>query len=123
MKNILRINGWVEGLSGFILIFSPHWLLQNPDTDIHTLSVSKLYGMLAFIFGIISYVLAGEYTETRMFKRIILAVISFHFAVAMYMFGLFKQHVTPNPGAFVLHISLAVVFLGIYLRNIQKVQS
>ncbi len=123
MKNILRINGFVEGISGFLLIFSPQWLLQNPEPEIYSLSVGKLYGMLALVFGIISFVLAGEYTDNQMFKRVILAIISFHFAVAMYMYGLFQQQITPNPGAFVLHLILAVVFLGIYLKNLQKENS
>ena len=123
MKNILQINGLVEGISGFLLIFSPQWLLQNPEPEIHSLSVSKLYGMLALVFGIISYLLAGEYTDNQMFKRIILAVIGFHFAVAMYMYGLFEQQITPNPGAFVLLLILALSFLGIYLKNIQKAHS
>ena len=123
MKNILRINGFVEGISGFLLIFSPQWLLQNPEPEIHALSVAKLYGMLALVFGIVSYVLAGAYADNQMFKRIILAVISFHFAVAMYMYGLFQQQITPNPGAFVLHLILALVFIGLYLKNIQKANS
>jgi hypothetical protein len=123
VKNILRINGFVEGISGFLLIFSPQWLLQNPEPEIYSLSVGKLYGMLALVFGIISFVLAGEYTDNQMFKRVILAIISFHFAVAMYMYGLFQQQITPNPGAFVLHLILAVVFLGIYLKNLQKENS
>lgn len=123
MKNILRINGLVEGLSGFILIFSPQWLLQNTESNIHVMSVSKLYGMLAMVFGIISYVLAADYSDSKMFKRIILTIISFHFAVALFMFGLFQQRLTPNPGAFVLHITLAIIFLGMYLKNIQKVQN
>ena len=120
MKNILRINGYVEGVAGFFLIFSPQWLLQNPESEIHAVSVAKLYGMLALGFGIISYVLSSGYTDNQMFKRIILAVIGFHFAVAMYMYGLFQQQITPNPGAFALHLLLALVFLGIYLKNMQK---
>jgi hypothetical protein len=97
--------------------------LMNHTPEIHSIAVSKLYGILAFCFGLISFVLSRYFEYSKMYKQIILIIIAFHFSVGMYMYNLFSQFITPNPGAFGLHIILSIAFLGIYLKSMTKFSS
>ncbi|MFZ1526270.1 MAG: hypothetical protein WAT22_15725 [Saprospiraceae bacterium] len=118
MKNILFINGIIEGLAGFVLIFRPQMLLSNAQPEIQGVIVAKLYGVIALSFGIMSYLLSKIFHyHSDVFKKIVLIVIAFHFAVGMFMYGVYQQNITPHPGASVLHTVIAVVFLMIYLKN------
>jgi cell shape-determining protein MreD len=118
MKNILFINGIIEGLAGFVLIFRPQLLLSHAQPDIQGVIVAKLYGIIALCFGITSYLLSKIFNyHTDVFKRIVLVVIAFHFAVGMFMYGVYQQNITSHPGASLLHTVIAVVFLMIYLKN------
>jgi hypothetical protein len=120
VKIILQINAGVEILAGFILLFSPHLLLNHVEPNIQGIVVSKMYGILAFSFGILSLVLSRHFEYSVLFKQIVLIIIAFHFAVGMHMYGVYKQNVTTHVGAAALHIGLAIIFILIYLKNIQK---
>lgn len=120
MKIILQLNAGVEIIAGFILLFSPHLLLNHAEPNIQGIVVSKMYGILAFSFGIISFILNRHFEYSVLFKQIILTIIAFHFAVGLHMYGAYQQNVTPHIGAAALHISLAIIFILIYLKNMQK---
>lgn len=118
MKNILLINGILEALSGFILIFSPQLLLNNASPEIQGVLIAKLYGILALSFGIISYLLSKLFNFVQdTFKKIALVIIGFHLVVGLHMYSVYHQNITPHPGAAVLHISMAILFLLMYLKN------
>jgi len=120
MKIILQVNAGVEILAGFILLFNPHLLLNHAEPNIQGIVISKLYGILALCFGIITYILGKHFQYTILFKQVILTIIAFHFAVGLHMYGVFKQNITSNIGASALHFSLAIVFILIYLKHMQK---
>lgn len=120
MKYILLINAFLEGLAGFVLIMMPHLLIMDTGQAPQTVAVSRLYGMLALIFGIISYLLYTKFEFTRQYKLICLVIVAFHFAVSLYFNSLYRQGLTASPGAFVLHLSVAVLLVGIYLRGMHK---
>jgi len=117
MKHILTINGIVELLAGLVLVFNPNWLLMQKNIDLSAASLAKLYGILAFFFGLISYLLSHEFAFTQMYKRIILAVITFHLLVSLYLYGLYNQGVLSFIGAAVFHLIIAVLFLMMYYRE------
>lgn len=120
MKYILLINALVEILGGFILIFNPHFLLSNPSPELQGVVISKLYGITIFGFGIVSYLLYKNFEFTTLYKQILLLIIALHFAIGLYMYGVFQQSLTPHVGATITHIGLAVIFVLIYLKNSQK---
>jgi cell shape-determining protein MreD len=120
MKNILLIHGLLESIVGFLLIFNPQWLLLNTQPEIQGVVIAKLYGIMIFGFGLISYLLSKSFEYNQMYRQICLVVISLHLIIGLYMYGVFQQGVTPHPGAAVLHLTLAVIFLAIYLKNMQK---
>jgi len=122
MKWILRLNGMLEALAGMVLLFKPDVLLMAEKPGADTLSLAKLYGILAFFFGIISLILAAGEEQTLVIRRIVLAIISFHLCVGLYMHGLYEQHITPHAGAAILHIAVAIAFLAMYMKEKNKLE-
>lgn len=120
MKIILQIHASIEVLAGFLLLFMPQLLLLQDNPDIGVIALSKLYGIIAFSFGMMSFVLSKTFSYTKMYKQIILIIMVFHLVIGLYMYSLYDQHITPHPGASVLHLILAVTFVFIYLMNLQK---
>lgn len=117
MKYILKINGIVELLAGLLIVFNPNWLLLQESIELSALSLAKLYGILAFFFGLISYLLSTEFVFNPLYKRIILAVITFHLLVSLYLYGLYGQGVLTHIGAAAFHLFLAVLFLVLYFKE------
>lgn len=117
MRWILRIHGYIECLAGLILLLRPDLLLMASAPEIQGFAVARLYGILAFFFGIISLLLQSEFQYSLLYKRIILAVIAFHFCVGLYMHGLFTQFITPHAGAAALHLGLAIGFLLLFMKE------
>ncbi|MBK9735158.1 MAG: hypothetical protein IPO92_09415 [Saprospiraceae bacterium] len=119
MKLILYIHSVLEVVAGFILLFNPELLLSNNDPNIQGLALAKLYGIAIFTFGIITYILSKHFVYSQMYKQIILCIIAFHFVVGLHMYGVYHQQVTPHIGASILHLSLAILFILMYLRNLK----
>jgi hypothetical protein len=120
MRNILLFHGLLESIAGFLLIFNPQWLLYHAQPELQGIVTAKLYGIMIFGFGLISYLLSKSFEYNQMYKQICLVVITLHLIIGLYMYGVYQQGVTPHPGAAILHLTLAIIFLVIYLRNIQK---
>jgi len=120
MKSILQINAIIELLAGFVLLFNPHLLLNHTNPNIQGIVIAKLYGILAFFFGLVCFILSKHFDYNQLYKQIILSIITFHFVVGLYMYGVYNQHVTPHPGAAILHVGLALIFMIIYLKKLEK---
>jgi len=117
MKKLFLLHAIIEMLAGVLLIFKPEWLLQIDGQSVQTLVVSKLYAVVAFTFGTLSYLLYTIFEFNQVFKKIILLVMFFHLMIAFQMYAAYTQGNTPNLGAFGLHISLALIFLVGYMSN------
>lgn len=117
MKYILLVNALIEILGGFILIFNPQLLLSHANPELQGVVISKLYGIVIFGFGILTYILYKSFSYIKMYKQIILLIICIHFAIGLYMYGVYQQALTPHPGAAVTHIILAVAMMLVYLKN------
>lgn len=120
MKISLLIHAWVEMIAGFILLFNPSLLLLTTDQNLQTISVSKLYGIIAFSFGLAVYIITKGFVYNLIYKRLILLIICFHLLVSFHMYNLYAQKVVSIPGAFVLHIVMASLFLVLYFKNINQ---
>jgi hypothetical protein len=120
MRNILLGNAIVEIIGGFILIFNPQFLLSNPNPELQGIVIAKLYGIMIFAVGVISYILYKNFDYTLMYKHILLLLIGLHFVIGLYMYGVFQQSLTPHLGATITHVSLAIIFVLIYLKNNHK---
>ncbi|MCE2790538.1 MAG: hypothetical protein LW630_11590 [Saprospiraceae bacterium] len=82
MKWILRLNGILEALAGLVLLIKPEVLLMAEKSEAETLILAKLYGILAFFFGIISLVLATGVEYSLMMGELYLLSLPFIFVLA-----------------------------------------
>jgi hypothetical protein len=120
VKYIIIINAVLEGLAGIILLLRPEWLLLADTPQLHGIVVSKLYGVAALTMGIFSWIVSKNFEYTPMYKSFILMIILFHMMVGFQMYAVYEQGITRNPGAFILHLLLALAFGLVYLKNMQK---
>ena len=123
MKKILLLQGVIEMIAGVVLIFRPDLLLMNDGQVLETLVVAKLYGILALTFGVISFMLCRVFEYNDTFKKIVLMIMFFHLMVAFQLYAAYNQGNTPNLGAFGLHIVLAFLLFGAYMKDIPKEKS
>ncbi len=120
MKKILLLQGIIEMIAGVVLIFKPDLLLMSEGQVMETLIVAKLYGILALTFGVISFLLCRVFEYNDTFKKIFLMIIFFHLMVAFQMYAAYNQGNTPNLVAFGLHMVLAFLLFGAYMKDIPK---
>jgi hypothetical protein len=120
MKKILLIQGIVEMIAGVVLIFRPDLLLMSDGQVVETLIVAKLYGILALTFGVISLLLCRVFEYNDTFKKILLMIMLFHLMVAFQLYAAYNQGATPNLGAFGLHMILAFLLFGAYMRDLNS---
>ena len=120
MKKILLLQGIIEMIAGVLLIFKPDLLLMSEGQVMETLIVAKLYGILALTFGVISFLLCRVFEYNDTFKKIFLMIIFFHLMVAFQLYAAYNQGNTPNLGAFGLHMVLAFLLFGAYMKDIPK---
>lgn len=120
MKYILIINAIIEGLAGVVLLLRPEWLLLAEQPQLHGVVVSKLYGVAAFTMGVFSWVVSKDFQYTTMFRSFTLMIILFHMMVSLQMYAVYQQGITTIPGAFILHLCLALGFAVVYLKNMHK---
>jgi hypothetical protein len=120
MKQIFQIHGLMYSIMGFLLIFNPQWLLYNPKPELQGIATAKLFGILAFSFGLLAFILSRSFTYTQAFKQIALVIIGYHFVVALFMYGLYSQNISFSLLPAVVHGAISIIFLIIYMNNMQK---
>lgn len=120
MKPILVLNAVIEGLAGIILILRPDLLLYPILPGYEVLALSRLYGIAALTMGVFSWIVSKNFEYTLMYRHFVLMILAFHLMVSFHTYSMYKQGITGNPGAFVSHIIILIVFGLIYLKNSSK---
>lgn len=123
MKKLLLIHAIIEMIGGVVLIFKPSVFLMVDGQSAQTLIVAKMYGILAFTFGVACLYLYKLFEFNDNFKRVILVIMAFHLMIALQMYAAFTQGNVSNLGAFGLHLILALLFLGGYMNNVKAFSS
>lgn len=117
MKKLLIIHGVIEMIAGVVLVFSPHLFLMTENQSAGTLTIAKLYGIIAFTFGAVSFMIASKFEYDIVFKRIIMTIVAFHLMVGLQTFAAYQSGLMSHIGAAGLHLSLAVVFVIGYMKE------
>ncbi|MFT6335938.1 MAG: hypothetical protein ACI86M_002691 [Saprospiraceae bacterium] len=123
MKKILLLQAIIEMVAGVVLIFRPDLLLMSEGQVLETLIVAKLYGILALTFGVVSFMLCRVFEYNDTFKKIILMIMFFHVMIAFQMYAAYNQATISNLGAFGLHMILAFLLFGAYMKEINRFPS
>lgn len=83
---------------GLLLIWNPEFI---PFTEGHleAIHVSKLFGIMAFIFGLVCYHVGKDYRETELMRKVHLSIIALYLMSGLYLIGLYRQGVMELPVA------------------------
>jgi hypothetical protein len=117
IKKFFLAQAIIEGGAGVILVLRPDFLLFAADAGPHALVLAKLYGIAAFTLGAISFLMYKGFSYTELFRKSALAFIAFHFLVALHMYSVYAQQLTPHAGAFGTHIALSILLTFAYLKE------
>lgn len=117
LKKLLLVHAVVEMLVGLLLLWDPAFTGFVDGNQAATLHMGKIYGILAFVFGVISYQLWKHYDQNEMYKRIILSIMAFHLMIGFYLFGLYRQGVMPIPIAAIFHLLMCTALAYGYMNE------
>lgn len=117
MKKIFLINALLEMAGGIVLSLRPEWLLLHSEPEIQGVVIAKLYAILAFCFGLSSYVVYKNFRPSKMFRHLALIIMIFHLVVSFHMYGAYMSGVTPSNAAFILHLCIAILCLFFYMND------
>ncbi|HMP32259.1 MAG TPA: hypothetical protein PKD85_21810, partial [Saprospiraceae bacterium] len=81
------------------------------------LGVAKIYGIAAFTIGMLSYQIWKKFDYSAFDKMIVMILIVFHLLIGLQMYSFFQVQLTPNPGASILHLSIAALFAISYIKE------
>lgn len=123
MKKLLLAHSIVEMLGGVIFILRPDLILMTDGQELQTLVIAKLYGVLMITFGLVCFMVYKMFDFTDIFKKIILAIMFFHLMVSFQMYAAYTQGVTANLRAFGFHMIFAVLFFGMYMKDLNSFKS
>lgn len=116
MRKVILGHAVVETLGGLLLIFNPAILMIDPLST-PLVSVIKLFGVLVFAFGLGGILIYRTFEYTAWYKLWVLLFMGYHFVQALQCYGFYDIGVLSNMGAFVLHLMLALLFMGTFMRE------
>ncbi len=114
MRIAFLISGLAEIIAAIICYSAPDLIIANG-----TPYLLKLYGINAFVMGIINLLLFYYFEESEMVRKIYLAMMFFHGAVAMMTYGFKNTALTYPLGAVLFHLALFVLFFIMYMRDLK----
>lgn len=115
MPWIFRINGYVEILAGLILILRPDLLPVEGSAP--ALIVIKMYGILALAFGMLSLLISRYPDQEKLMVQGSLVVSGFHLFLSFQLYGASQSGHWNQSGPFIFHLTLAIVFILLFLKN------
>lgn len=122
MKKLILIHAAIEMIAGVLFVFRPDLILMTSGQEPATLLLAKLYAILMFTFGAICFFLYTIFEYNNVFKKIIMVIMAFHLMIALQMYSGFNVGLVQNLGPFGLHIIMAVLFGGMYMKEINAFQ-
>lgn len=120
IRNLFFVQSALEAIAGVVLVLRPDLLLFNPIAGPDSLAISKLYGIAAFIIGSISFLMYKDFAFNTFYRKITLIFVAFHLLVALHMYSVYQNQLTPHPGAFGVHIAISVLLLLAYLKEKER---
>jgi hypothetical protein len=123
IRQILLTQALVEGLAGVILVFRAELLLFDSGAGQYAIALAKLYGIAAFILGSLSYLMYKDFRYNEFYRKSTLLFVAFHFIVSLHMYSVYTSGLLSNPGAFGLHLIMAVLFVLSYFKEKQRFEN
>lgn len=118
MKPILYIHALIEVIGGVIFYIAPQYIIYN-QIEQSTLFMTKIYGILAVIFGLVSMEVARSFQYTGFFKRVFLIIMGFHVLIGFCCFGFYRAGAI-SIGAMATHLVVCVGMMIMYFRDLPQ---
>lgn len=116
MKVGFLLNGLLEVLGGLAVFLLPYLLF--PDFD-GSMFFTKLYGIIAVCFGLISLIMWKSYEPSNFFRRCFLVVLAFHMMVSFHCYGFYQNGFLKDHSATIVHLIAFLILTALYLRDIK----
>jgi len=113
MKNAFLISGIVEILGALVFYFYPDLMFEIDLTGVH-----KLYGLAAFVIGLINVFCFQHFEHNPFFKKVFLLLMGFHAALAMLCYGMPISILSLKIEATLTHLLCFVVFFITYMKDL-----
>lgn len=108
-------------LGGIVVMINPNLLLYSDESTSVTLNVCKIFGIVIFIMGVVSYQLwRHDIIALQGAKMIALAFTIYHVLVAFVFYSMYQAEMTPHMGAAGLHLIIAGICTYYYTKTITK---
>ena len=117
IKKLLLAHAIIEMIAGVLLIMNPAIIRFESTLSVGGVHFAKMYGILAFCFGIVCYQLYKLYSSTEAFRKIILTIMMFHLLIGLYLMSLWNTGVLTMPAAGTFHLGFAFFMAVTYMRE------
>lgn len=113
MKYAFLVSSLLELLGGLMVYFYP----QVVFGDAHYLS--KMYGIIAVILGVITLFCFLHYSENNFFRKIFLSLMGFHAIIAFTCYSIPAELWSLQLPATLTHLAVFVFFVMAYLKDVK----
>lgn len=117
LRTALIVQAVVEIAGGITLLFNPAFMFLSTEINASYLAVSKILGISALTVGLISYQMVKHFEYTTLIRMIVLMCMVYHLLIGFQMYAAYKQQLTNQLGAFVVHMIIALVLLYCYMNE------
>ena len=118
MKTILYFHALLEVIGGVLFYVAPQYILLS-DIDQSALFMTKIYGIMAVIFGLVSLEIARSWEHNGFNKRIFLIIMGLHLLIGFCCYGFYRADAI-SIGGTVTHIGLCLAMVAMYFVDLPK---
>ena len=115
MKKIVITQGLIETIAGICLILRPDLLFWNNNLDSISYNISKMYGIIAFCFGLLCIISYLHVNNIRATKLSALTCIGLNFFLSFHLWGLVQAKIAETLEASIFHLVVGIMMLSFYL--------
>lgn len=120
MKKILLLNAIVEMTGGILVMLYPQIIFIDTPLDDLSFNLSKMYGILAAVFGLLSFLIYKHAQSRILIKYVCLSILAFHLFLCFHLYGIFKIKLIGHFGPAAFHLAIFIISGILYLRSLEK---
>jgi len=117
LKHLVLIHTIIEIAGGIALIFNPKLLMLSGDLSLQTFAVIKLFGVAVLGIGLLSLIFFKQFSYSEWDRKLTMLIMGYHFIQGLQCYSIYTQGVMTNMGALTLHITLAVLFMVLFMKE------
>ncbi len=116
MKYILYLHAIIEVIGGVVFYTAPYFILEMGN-DQSLLFMTKIYGIMAVILGVVSMEIARSWEYHPLYKRIYLVLMGMHVLIGFSCYGFYQAGVI-SLGGVITHLGFSVLMMVMYFKDL-----